>query len=192
MNKSIKTTIMMAAIAAVTTPAFADTISTTETITNQKGGVAVTTTTTTVEDASVVKVINGEPTMVVTDLSGRQTIVPAIFPILKAKYTAANGIVIFYPSARGDVAIRRDDLLARIVMERTNGNLTAAQADGFIARLRNLDSLNNSKTADHETRQYARQVREIFWGMDRLARDMKVTSKMTDSKLASAYHYKIY
>lgn len=192
MNKAIKSTIMLAAMTAFTLPAFADTIQTTETIRSQKAGVAVTTTTTTVEDASVVKIINGEPTMVVTDTSGRQTIVPAIFPILKAKYTAANGIVIFYPSARGDVSIRRDDLLARVIMERTNGHISASQADGFIARLQNLDSLNNKKITDFETRQYSEQVREIFNGMDKLASDMETSSKMGSRETSNTYGYKIY
>jgi len=98
---------VLAAIAAITTflPAMADTTMSTTTITTTSRPVVL--------QGSAMTA----PTIVVTGYSGKSVTTPSRFPIVLAKFTATNGITIFYPCAREDLSIRRDDLFARILIE---------------------------------------------------------------------------
>jgi hypothetical protein len=130
--------------------------------------------------------------MVVTNTSGQSTTVPAVFPILLKRFVASNGVTIYYPCAREDASIRRDDLLARIISERAAGKLDSSEADSFIARLQAIEAKRPKDSEFAETREYFRRALDIYCDYDKLAQDMQTESHQGNKQLAASYEYKIF
>ncbi|MBS1989620.1 MAG: hypothetical protein JSS83_03830 [Cyanobacteria bacterium SZAS LIN-3] len=175
----------MATMALSALPVFAAETTVSESTTRQAGGVEVTTT-------SVTTISTKAPMMVVTNTSGQSTTVPAVFPILLKRYVASNGVTIYYPCAREDASIRRDDLLARIISERAAGKLDSSEADSFIARLQAIEAKRPKDSEFAETREYFRRALDIYCDYDKLAQDMQTESHQGNKQLAASYEYKIF
>jgi hypothetical protein len=165
-------------------PAMADAITTTE----------VTTTTTQTKMAPVVLqgTVITAPTMSVEGLNGKAVTAQSPFAIPLTKFTASNGVTIFYAGPRDDKDIRRDDLLARILIEQAAGALSASTSSDFVNRLVRIDAMKASNPADTNSRAYNEHVRDIYDGYDKLAQDLKSTSHMGDRELAGKYTYNVY
>jgi hypothetical protein len=175
----------MATMALSALPVFAAETVVTESTTRQSGGVAVTNTTVT---STSIKA----PMMVVTNTSGQSTTVPAVFPIVLKRFVAANGVTIYFPCAREDASIRRDDLLARIISERACGKIDGSEADGFISRLQAIEARRPKNSEFAETRQYFRRALDIYCDYDQLAQDLQTESRQGNKQLAATYEYKIF
>ena len=175
----------MATMALSALPVFAAETTVTESTTRQSGGVAVTTT-------DVTTVSTKAPMMVVTNTSGQSTTVPAVFPIVLRRYIAANGVTIYYPCAREDASIRRDDLLARVISERACGKIDSSEADSFIARLQAIEARRPKDSEFSETREYFRRALDIYCDYDQLAQDLQTESKQGNKQLAASYTYKVF
>jgi len=175
----------MATIALGALPVFAAETTVTETTTRQSGGVEVST-------QSVTTTSTKAPMMVVTNTSGQSTTVPAVFPIILKRYVASNGVTIYYPCMREDPSIRRDDLLARIISERTAGKIDSSEADAFIARLQSIEAKRPRADEFAETRAYFRRALDIYCDYDKLAQDLQTESHQGNKQLAASYEYKIF
>jgi hypothetical protein len=115
-----------------------------------------------------------------------------VFPIVLRRYVASNGITIYYPCAREDASIRRDDLLARIISERASGKIDGSEADSFISRLQAIEARRPKDSEFAETRQYFRRALDIYCDYDQLAQDMQTESGQGNKQLAASYEYKIF
>ena len=182
-NTSRPALLAIATLAMTALPSLADT--TVTQTTRQAGGVEVTTT-------SVTTASTKAPMMVVTNNSGQSTTVPAVFPILLRRYVASNGVTIYYPCAREDASIRRDDLLARIISERSAGKIDSSEADSFIARLQSIEAKRPKDSEFAETREYFRRALDIYCDYDKLAQDLQTESGQGNKQLAASYEYKIF
>ncbi len=171
---------VLAAIAAVTSflPAMADTSTTVITTTSRPvilQGSAMT-----------------APTMVVTGYSGKSVTTPSRFPIVLAKFTATNGITIFYAAAREDLAMRRDDLFARILIEQADGQLSSSASSDFINRLASIDAQKAKTPSDTESRAYYKHVKDTYADYDELAQDIQTSSHQHNKQLAGNYSYRVF
>ncbi len=175
----------LATMAMSAMPALADQTTVLESTTKQAGGVEVTTT-------NVTTTSSRAPMMVVTNSSGQSTTVPAVFPILMRRYVASNGVTIYYPCAREDMSIRRDDLLARIISERSSGKIDGSEADAFISRLQAIEARRPKDSEFAETRQYFRRALDIYNDYDKVAQDLQTESHQGNKQLAATYEYKIF
>src|SRR6202789_3038073 len=156
----------MATMALSVLPVFAAETTVMQTTTRQSGGVAV-------EDTIVT---TKATMMVVSNSAGQTTTVPAVFPIVLRRFIASNGITIYYPCAREDASIRRDDLLARIISERSAGKIDSSEADSFIARLQAIEAKRPKNSDFAETREYWRRALDIYCDYDKLAQDLQTES----------------
>jgi hypothetical protein len=175
----------MATMALSVLPVFAAETTVMQTTTRQSGGVAV-------EDTIVTTTSTKAPMMVVSNSAGQTTTVPAVFPIVLRRFIASNGITIYYPCAREDASIRRDDLLARIISERAGGKIDGSEADSFIARLQAIEARRPKDSEFAETRQYWRRALDIYCDYDKLAQDLQTESHQGNKQLAATYEYKIF
>jgi hypothetical protein len=181
--KLTKTTVgpLMAAVAtivATVAPAFAADTTVIETITTKKvtlQGSVVTT-----------------PMISVEGLQGKAVVAQSPFPQLYVKYTASNGITIFYIGARDDLNMRRDDLLARIMIERADGVISADVSNDFIGRLERIDGMRASTPTDSFSRAYFQHVGDVYRGYDHLAQDLQTSSGLGNKQLAGRYTYFVY
>jgi len=173
---------VLAAIAAITTflPAMADTTMSTTTITTTSRPVVL--------QGSAMTA----PTIVVTGYSGKSVTTPSRFPIVLAKFTATNGITIFYPCAREDLSIRRDDLFARILIEQADGQLSSSASSDFINRLASIDAQKAKTPSDTESRAYYKHVKDTYADYDELAQDIQTSSHQHNKQLAGNYSYRIF
>lgn len=172
---------VLAALTALTSvlPAMADSVSTT-----------------TITTTSRPVVLQGSamtaPTMVVTGYSGKSVTTPSRFPIVMAKFTATNGITIFYPAAREDLSMRRDDLFARILIEQADGQLSSSASSDFINRLASIDAEKAKTPSDTESRAYYKHVKDTYADYDQLAQDIQSSSHQGNKQLAGSYSYKVF
>jgi hypothetical protein len=175
----------MATMALSALPVFAAETTVTESTTRQTGGVQVV-------DTVVTTTSTKAPMMVVSNNSGQTTTVPAVFPIVLRRYVASNGITIYYPCAREDASIRRDDLLARIISERSAGKIDSSEADSFIARLQAIEAKRPKNSDFAETREYWRRALDIYCDYDKLAQDLQTESHQGNKQLAASYEYRVF
>jgi len=130
----------------------------------------VTTTTTT-------SAVSGGPSVVILDTKGAATTLPLI---------VSKSIVVVTALTPPDLIVRRDDLLARILVERQHGWITADQAQTFTDRALTIDGNRAHLTRDGSTVEY-RMVKDMYKSYDRLAADMQETSGKSDRDLAGLY-----
>jgi hypothetical protein len=130
--------------------------------------------------------------MQVTGYSGKSVTTPSRFPIVLAKFTATNGITIFYPAAREDLSMRRDDLFARILIEQADGQLSSSASGDFINRLASIDAEKSKTPTDTESRAYYKHVKDTYADYDELAQDIQTSSGQGNKQLASSYSYKVF
>ncbi|CAN5359808.1 hypothetical protein BH11CYA1_BH11CYA1_24560 [soil metagenome] len=172
---------VLAALAAITSflPAMADTSITTITTTSKP-----------------VVILQGSamtaPTIQVTGFSGKSVTTASRFPIVLAKFTASNGITIFYPAAREDLSMRRDDLFARILIEQADGQLSSSASGDFINRLASIDAEKAKTPTDTESRAYYKHVKDTYADYDELAQDIQTSSHQGNKQLAGSYNYKVF
>ncbi len=174
----------MVAMALSALPVFAAETTVTQT-TTQSGGVAVTQTDVTTTNTRA-------PMMVVTNTSGQSTTVPAVFPIVMRRFVALNGVTIYYPCAREDMSIRRDDLLARVITERACGKIDGSEADSFISRLQAIEARRPKDSEFAETTEYFKRALGIYRDYDKVAQDLQTESHQGNKQLAATYSYKIF
>ena len=174
----------MAAVALSALPVFAAETTVIES-SRRAGGVTVT-------DTTVTTTSTKAPMMTVTNTSGQTTTVPAVFPIVLKRYVASNGVTIYYPCAREDASIRRDDLLARIISERSAGKIDGSEADSFIARLQAIQARRPKDSEFSDTREYWRRALDIYCDYDKLAQDLQTESAQGNKQLAASYEYKVF
>jgi hypothetical protein len=132
------------------------------------------------------------PMISVDGLHGKTVVAQSRFPMQLTKYTAANGVTIFYVSPRDDMNMRRDDLLARVLIEQADGAISEGDSSQFVNRLVRIDELKAEAPADSNSRAYVEHVRGIYHRYDKLAQDLQSTSKLGDRQLAAAYEYHVY
>lgn len=174
---------VLAALAAITSflPAMADTSVSTTTITSTSRPVVI------LQGSAMTA-----PTMQVTGYSGKSVTTPSRFPIVLAKFTATNGITIFYPAAREDLCMRRDDLFARILIEQADGQLSSSASGDFINRLSSIDAEKSKTPTDTESRAYYKHVKDTYADYDELAQDIQTSSGQGNKQLAGSYSYKVF
>lgn len=97
-----------------------------------------------------------------------------------------KAVVVVVKVVPEDLIVRRDDLLARIIVERANGWLSSDQADRFTDRVMTVDSTRAHLTNDG-SRLYYQQVKDMYGGYDKIAADMETTSGKGDRELAGLY-----
>lgn len=132
------------------------------------------------------------PTITVEGMHGKTVSAQSPFPIQLVKYTAANGITIFYEGARPELSIRRDELLARILIERADGAISQETSNDFVGRLSRIDERSATTPTNWRTRAYNEHVRETFKRYDHLAQQLQSTSHLGDRELNGSYVYSVY
>jgi hypothetical protein len=160
----------------------------------------ITTTTTTAAPQFVVGVpISGQTSESFADFAGKTAVVVtspssqalimgttvSLTPIglVTTRGAVMTGLLVFNPD---DLLTRRDDLLARIAVERVNGKLSDEEANGLMARLRE-DDAKRSHLAPQGSTAFYKEVKGIYRDYDHVANAMKSDSKEGDKQLAGTY-----
>jgi hypothetical protein len=97
--------------------------------------------------------------------------------------TVVTGFTLFRPD---DLITRRDDLLTRILLEQTDGTLTASQANDLTGRIQRADQDRASLVRDGSV-SYYKQVKKLYARFDGIANDMHNESGEGDKQLAGNY-----
>ncbi|MBI5175756.1 MAG: hypothetical protein SFV17_05175 [Candidatus Obscuribacter sp.] len=132
------------------------------------------------------------PQMTVEGLSGKTVVAQSPFPIQMVKYVSASGQTIYYVGARDDLSIRRDDLMARILIERADGDISSGASSDFMDRLVRIDAQKSSTPSNSRSRAYFEHVLGTYQDYGKLAQDMKSASHKGDKQLASTYSYTVF
>jgi len=155
----------MAAMTSVSVlPAFADT-----TITTMQ----------TYESPSVIMVKESlSPVTVKTIMSSRPT--PTI-----TTTDVITGFTVYRPD---DLFTRRDELLARILIEQGRGKLSDEQANALFARVNSIDNQRACLSRDCSV-SYAKRVKDLYRQFDKVATSIQNETHDGNKQLAGRYSY---
>jgi hypothetical protein len=123
------------------------------------------------------------PATVISPTTTSTTTVTTTAPVTKV----IEKITVLPLAQEPDLIARRNDLLARIEVEKSRGRLTKAQADSFIAMVMRVDS-HRPLVADG-SRIYYETVKRMYKSYDRIASGMESRSGLGDRELADTYGY---
>jgi hypothetical protein len=177
MKTAIKLSLYLSAIALSvipTRPAMSDQITTTKT--TDESTMSITT-----NEFAPCVVMTGstlQPEVVVTKLSLHPT------PVV-TRSGQITEFVVFKPD---DLIARRNDLLARIAVERSRGKLSADESANLISRVQSIDS-NRLTLTGAPTVSYFKQVKRIYRDYDRLSDDINSNAHESEQHLAGRYNY---
>jgi hypothetical protein len=132
------------------------------------------------------------PMISVEGLNGKTAVARSPFPNLYLPFTSASGITIFFMAARDDLNMRRDELLARVMIEKADGAISADESSNFISRLEKVDGERKSTPTDTFGRAYFQHVGNIYRDYDHIAQDLEQSSNLTSKQLDGRYSYFVY
>jgi hypothetical protein len=135
--------------------------------------------------------IGSGPGFLVTNAMGQEMMIPSIQnpnPILFVTTGAEiTGFTCYRPD---DLVTRRDDLLARVFAEKTNGKLSEDQANTLISEVQDTyaERLNVPAGGECDV-DHVKAVKKIYRNFDRVSNDIMKDSKQGNKQLAGNYNY---
>lgn len=165
---------------------------------------AETTTTTTTTTTSTTRTtrVGSQPIVVQFDKAGNATILKTTVAVVPGTgiTTEVTTVSRLVPEP-DDLLNRRNDLVARVMVEQNRGQLSASEANNFLSRIQALEDsrvqLRRNEVAGMyfdgeracDTLSYHKEVRRIYNGYDSIANDMRDVSGQDDRQLAATYTY---
>jgi hypothetical protein len=147
---------------------------------------ATTTTTTTFTNGAT---IGAGPSILVTNISGEQLMIPSISnanPVMFVTTGAQiTGFNVFLPN---DLLTRRDDLIARIYAEKANGKLSDSQVSSLLAEVQTVSRMPCSANAECSV-SHAKQVQRMYRDFDKVSNDIFSDSHQGNKQLAGKYSF---
>ncbi len=151
----------------------------------------VTTTITTDSGRCMTTTLGPGPGLLITNSAGQQLQVPSRMsanPVLFV--TTGEQITGFVSYTPDDLITRRDDLLARIIVERANGKLSAEQANSLISEVQGADSARLQLCkGDESCVDHVKAVKKIYRSFDEVSNDIVKDSNQGNRQLAGKYNY---
>jgi hypothetical protein len=135
--------------------------------------------------------IGSGPGFLITNSMGQQLMIPsaqAPNPVLFVTTGAQiTGFTCYRPD---DLVTRRDDLLARVFAEKTNGKLSEDQANNLISEIQDTyaERLNEPAGGECDV-DHVKAVKKIYRNFDRVSNDILKESKQGNKQLAGNYNY---
>jgi len=107
-------------------------------------------------------------------------------PLFVTTGATITGFTCYTPD---DLLTRRDDLLARIFVEKANGKLTDDQANGLIAEVENAYADRASIClGDESCVEHVKAVKKIYGRFDKISNDIQRDSRQGNKQLAGKYN----
>ncbi|HEY9787743.1 MAG TPA: hypothetical protein V6D17_20310 [Candidatus Obscuribacterales bacterium] len=185
MNKLLKRSSSVLALATI---ALAGQASLAQTTTST----ATTVTESTSTAPSVTTTTSGTVPFVMVQEGGTPSIIQAEVSVKPVPYVTRAGrltaITVYTPD---DLITRRDDLLARIAVMESRGQLTSTQASALIARVNSIDAARPVPVRKDSTAYY-KQVKSLYKAFDKVANDIRDMSGHGDRQVAGTYSYIVF
>lgn len=161
-----------------------------------------TTTTTTTTSTTRTTRVGSQPIVVQFDKTGNPTILKTTVAVVPGSTvtTEVTTVTRIAPEP-DDLLNRRNDLVARVMVEQNRGQLSASEANNFLSRIQALEDSRVQLRRDEsagmyfdgeracDTLSYHKEVRRIYNGYDSIANDMRDVSGQDDRQLAATYAY---
>lgn len=148
--------------------------------------IASTTVTTTTTGAETVVLGAAGPTLLVTDPVAPAVLVPSVISAAPGFVTTGATITAFKSYWPNDLLTRRDDLIARIYLEKANGKLSDSQAVELISQVNGV--LRAPLIGDEFITANARHVKFMYRDFDRVSNNIYRESRMGNRQLAGKYN----
>ncbi len=143
------------------------------------------TTTTYINNAT----IGAGPSIVVTNTSGEQLLVPSIMNANPTLFVTTGAQVTgFNICLPNDLLTRRDDLIARIYAEKATGKLSESQASALLAEVQTVSRRNCGPMTDSSSG-HAKQVQNMYRDFDKVSNDIFANSRQGNKQLAGKYSF---
>jgi hypothetical protein len=135
--------------------------------------------------------LSAGPAMLVTNTSGQQLMIPSSMNSNQILYvTTGDTITGFTCCTPDDLITRRDDLLARIFVEKANGKLSDTQAQGLVSEVQDAYSARGTLCSGNESDvPHVKAVKKIYRQFDRVSNDILRDSHQGNRELAGKYTY---
>ena len=131
------------------------------------------------------------PGFLVTNAMGQQLMVPSIQTLYPIGFVTTGAEITGFTCYRpDDLVTRRDDLLARIFAEKTNGKLSEDQANSLISEVQDTyaERLNVPAGGECDV-DHVKAIKKIYRNFDRVSNDILKDSKQGNKQLAGNYNY---
>jgi hypothetical protein len=146
-------------------------------------------TTVTTGSSGMVTTVGGTPEVVITNSSVKPMLVETKLTTMPTPFVTTRSVITaFLLTLPDDLITRRDQLLARIVLEQARGKLSADEASSLIGQADSIDARRAGLSKD-DCSAYHKEVKRLYRDYDRLANDIKKDSHEGAKQLASTNYF---